>query len=156
MPVGGQIVIEATPGNGYAATAIAVNGEAKTPAFEERKGKVTLNAEEGQDYIVSVTFKKAQIAGKDDPTVSFYKGQKKEITLQKIFDAVVDGANSVPDTLSLQDVTIQYKAGLTDLTWKEIDYIPGALEVTFHEFGERSNEKVKAGILRSAHSIWRK
>ena len=140
VPVGGQIVIEATPGNGYAVTAIAVNGEAKTPAFEERKGKVTLNAEEGQDYTVSVTFKKAQIAGKDDPTVSFYKGQKKEITLQKIFDAVVDGTNSVPDTLSLQDVTIQYKAGLTDLTWKEIDYIPGALEVTFHEFGEKATE----------------
>ena len=140
VPVGGQIVIEATPGNGYAVTAIAVNGEAKTPAFEERKGKVTLTAEEGQNYTVSVTFKKAQIAVKDDPTVSFYKGQKKEITLQKIFDAVVDGTNSVPDTLSLQDVTIQYKAGLTDLTWKEIDYIPGALEVTFHEFGEKATE----------------
>ena len=140
VPVGGQIVIEATPVNGYAVTAIAVNGEAKTPAFEERKGKVTLTAEEGQNYTVSVTFKKAQIAVKDDPTVSFYKGQKKEITLQKIFDAVVDGTNSVPDTLSLQDVTIQYKAGLTDLTWKEIDYIPGALEVTFHEFGEKATE----------------
>lgn len=76
VPVGGQIVIEATPVNGYAVTAIAVNGEAKTPAFEERKGKVTLTAEEGQNYTVSVTFKKAQIAVKDDPTVSFYKGQK--------------------------------------------------------------------------------
>ena len=141
VPVGGQIVIEATPGNGYAVTAIAVNGEAKTPVFEERKGKVTLTAEEGQNYTVTVTFKKAQIAVKDDPTVSFYKGQKKEITLQKIFDAVVDGTNSVPDTLSLQDVTIQYKAGYTGLTWKEIDYIPGALEVTLHEFGGKATEE---------------
>lgn len=71
-------MIEATPGNGYAVTAIAVNGEAKTPVFEERKGKVTLTAEEGQNYTVTVTFKKRRLQSRMIRQFPFIKDRKRD------------------------------------------------------------------------------
>lgn len=142
-----QFQIEVVPNAGYAVTEIKVNDTAlEQMAFANQTASASYQAGENETYSVSATVVKTGFAYNEKNedgqyAVGYCEGMEKELTETNIFNAVINAGESVPAGVTVDDVTIQYHAGLAG--WKEVDFKPAVSGLTGHAFGKQETEKIK-------------
>ena len=144
----GDVVV--TPDEGYAVTKVEFNGEdiSSKMAFDGGTHAATINMdalETDKSYTLTVETKKVAIATKAGASVAVLGLTTPAKIKQRVIEGVVDFDNSVPSSMSADDLTIEYKAGSTNASWKPLDYTPSAAEkfIGYKKFGERTNETIR-------------
>lgn len=142
-----QFQIEVVPNAGYAVTEIKVNDAVLDQvAFANQTASASYQAGENETYSVSATVVKTGFAYNEKNedgqyAVGYREGMEKELAEANIFNAVINAGASVPAGVTVDDVTIQYHAGLAG--WKEVDFKPAVSGITGHAFGKQETEKIK-------------
>ncbi len=144
-----------TPGDGYAVTSVKLSGGTGEYAysdidlleggtFENCAAKISI-PKLGKDmsYELKIETAECKLALKENPSAAVKGLTDKDKVKQRVIDGVLDLKNSVPSNISADDLTIEYKAGLTDRSWEALDYEPESYEVTFHKFGAQDNETIR-------------
>ena len=144
----GDVVV--TPDEGYAVTKVEFNGEdiSSKMAFDGGTHAATINMdalETDKSYTLTVETKKVAIVTKAGASVAVLGLTTPAKIKQRVIEGVVDFDNSVPSSMSADDLTIEYKAGSTNASWKPLDYTPSAAEkfIGYKKFGERTNETIR-------------
>ena len=144
----GDVVV--TPDEGYAVTKVEFNGEdiSSKMAFDGGTHAATINMdalETDKSYTLTVETKKVAIATKAGASAAVLGLTTPAKIKQRVIEGVVDFDNSVPSSMSADDLTIEYKAGSTNASWKPLDYTPSAAEkfIGYKKFGERTNETIR-------------
>lgn len=144
----GDVVV--TPDGGYAVTKVEFNGEdiSSKMAFDGGTHAATINMdalETDKSYTLTVETKKVAIATKAGASVAVLGLTTPAKIKQRVIEGVVDFDSSVPSEMSADDLTIEYKAGSTNASWKPLDYTPSAAEkfIGYKKFGERTNETIR-------------
>lgn len=136
--------IAVTPADGYAVTSVKLDNEELLAegSFSNYVATVSLPAlDEGSTHTLVVETKECKLALKENPSAAVGNIDS-SLFVQRVIDGVLDLENSVPSSMSPDDLTIEYKAGSTDLSWRPLDYNPKTWEVTLHKFGTQENETI--------------
>ncbi len=148
IPSGKTGTVVVTPEKGYAVTKVELDGAdiSDQMQFDQSSHAATINMDAlvtDQSYSLTVETKKCTIAAKEGATAAVLGLTTPAKIKQRVIDGVIDFDNSVPSSMSPDDLTIEYKAGSTDLSWRDINYDPKTWEVTLHKFGEENNETIR-------------
>lgn len=142
---GEELPIVVTPKKGYAVTSVKLDDDELLTAdsFSNYAAKVVLPAlDEGTSHNLVVETKECKLAVKDNPSAAV-RNVDPSLFEQRVIEGVLDLENSVPSKIDPKDLTIEYKAGLTDSSWSPLDYDPKAWEITYHKFGTQNNEIIR-------------
>lgn len=134
--------IAVTPADGYAVTSVKLDNEELLAegSFSNYVATVSLPAlDEGSTHTLVVETKECKLVLKKNPSAAVGNIDS-SLFVQRVIDGVLDLENSVPSSMSPDDLTIEYKAGSTDLSWRPLDYNPKTWEVTLHKFADGSQE----------------
>ena len=145
IPSGKTGTVVVTPEKGYAVTKVELDGTdiSDQMQFDQSSHAATINMAAlvtDQSYSLTVETKKVSIATKAEPSAAVLGLTTPAKIKQRVIDGVIDFDNSVPSSMSPDDLTIEYKAGSTDLSWRPLDYNPKTWEVTLHKFADGSQE----------------
>ena len=148
IPSGKTGTVVVTPEKGYAVTKVELDGTdiSDQMQFDQSSHAATINMAAlvtDQSYSLTVETKKVSIATKAEPSAAVLGLTTPAKIKQRVIDGVIDFDNSVPSSMSPDDLTIEYKAGSTDLSWRPLDYNPKTWEVTLHKFGTQENETIR-------------
>lgn len=100
-------------------------------------------------YTLTVRFESIDLKLNEGVVLPYYWIRKADGSYNDVFTGMLFNAvynNESKPELALDDVTIEYRAGLTDLVWEPLDFEKAALEVTMHNFGAKgvdSTEKIR-------------
>ena len=146
----GDVVVTPDADEGYAVTKVEFNGEdiSSKMAFDEGTHAATINMdalETDKSYTLTVETKKVAIATKAGASAAVLGLTTPAKIKQRVIEGVVDFDSSIPSEMSADDLTIEYKAGSTNASWKPLDYTPSAAEkfIGYKKFGERTNETIR-------------
>lgn len=134
--------IAVTPADGYAVTSVKLDNEELLAegSFSNYVATVSLPAlDEGSTHTLVVETKECKLVLKKNPSAAVGNIDS-SLFVQRVIDGVLDLENSVPSSMSPDDLAIEYKAGSTDLSWRPLDYNPKTWEVTLHKFADGSQE----------------
>lgn len=139
----GSLVV--APVGVYAVTSVKLDGEEllAPDSFKDHVATVSLPAfDKGSTHNLVVETKECKLAVKDSPSAAVGNIDS-SLFEQRVIEGVLDLENSVPSKIDPKDLTIKYKAGLTDSSWSPLDYDPKAWEITYHKFGTQNNEIIR-------------
>lgn len=135
------------PGRNSSNHSFAENGETSTT-------EIIIVAYSGSDSIaactmdpVTVTIKKkdpSTVKLHSNPQYGYSLSQDKPAVKSAIFEQIVDTSASTPNNITVDQVDIEYKAGLLGSSYKNLNYKPSGLELlTMHAFGEKDVETIR-------------
>ena len=135
----GDVVVR--PDGGYAVTKVEFNGEdiSSKMAFDGGTHAATINMdalETDKSYTLTVETKKVAIATKAGASAAVLGLTTPAKIKQRVIEGVIDFDNSVPSSMSADDLTIEYKVDGWGLYWFDITESP----LVGHKFGDGSQE----------------
>ena len=136
VSVGSSVTINITPDAGYAVDSVTVNGKLADVTYNDGIATIAFKAEgDVESYTVIAATKKAKLSL--DSTVMNVYG---DLSADSIFNAVYDSTDSYPSGLTVDDVSVEYKAYSISILGKEYEWwaAPGtdvSLEKFLDKFG---------------------
>lgn len=144
IPSGKTGTVVVTPEKGYAVTKVELDGAdiSDQMQFDQSSHAATINMDAlvtDQSYSLTVETKKCTIAAKEGATAAVLGLTTPAKIKQRVIDGVIDFDNSVPSTMSPDDLTIEYKVDSWGLYWCNITEAPAI----GHKFGTQENETIR-------------